>query len=374
MKIVYLIAGTYRAAGMERVLAMKANALAGAGHDILIVTTEQKGRKPAFPLHEGIRCKDLGIGYEDNNGKGFLDKAMHYPSKICRHRKLLKALLQEEMADIVVSMFCNDASFVPGIKDGSKKVLEAHFSRFKRIQYGNKGLMHLSDIIRNRIDGRTASRYDRFVVLTQEDSSYWGPLPNLHVIPNAISHVEREPVPQTGKRVIAVGRLDRQKGFDLLLEAWKKVPPCGWTLHIYGDGELRDSLLRKIADLSLQDRAFLEGRATDMRGVYLGAGIVALSSRYEGLPMVLLEAQGMGLPCVAFRCKCGPADILEDGVNGLLVDEGDTEGFAKALSCLMSDRDRRIAMGQAALSNAARYSEDTVMKMWNELFREVTDE
>ena len=134
MKILYNIPGTYRPAGMERVLAEKANWLAARGHEITIVTTDQRGHEPAFALDAGIRTVDLGIDYELNNGGSLLNKLLKYPSKQLRHRRLLAAYLKANPQDICISMFGNEASFVPGLKDGSQKILEIHFSRFKRLQ------------------------------------------------------------------------------------------------------------------------------------------------------------------------------------------------------------------------------------------------
>ena len=107
MHILYNIAGLYRPAGMERVLTDKANWLAGNGHRVTILTTEQKGRPNAFELDSRIRTIDLGIGYEDNNGASLWDKLVHYPAKQRKHSRLLETILREEKPDITISMFCN---------------------------------------------------------------------------------------------------------------------------------------------------------------------------------------------------------------------------------------------------------------------------
>ena len=130
MKILYCIAGTYNSGGMERVLANKANWLVNHGYEVTIVTTDQKGRRPFFSLDERIVCYDLGIGYEENNGKSFLNKLLRYPYKQYKHRKRLAALIKQIKPDITISMFCNDVSILPRIKDKSKKILEIHFSKF----------------------------------------------------------------------------------------------------------------------------------------------------------------------------------------------------------------------------------------------------
>ncbi|MCQ2146607.1 MAG: glycosyltransferase, partial [Bacteroidales bacterium] len=226
---------------MERVLANKTNALCQDGNDVLIVTTDQRGQDNAFAFDKRIRFVDLGINYEDNNGKSFINKLIHYPFKQLKHRKRLSALLRKEKADIVVSMFCNDASFLPRIKDGSKKVLEIHFSRFKRIQYGRKGIWALADKLRSKNDLKTVSRFDKFIVLTNEDKKYWGDLSNIQVIPNARTFSLDTPSSLDSKTVIAVGRYNFQKDLGKLIDAWSLIDHKDWKLHLVGDGEERPS-------------------------------------------------------------------------------------------------------------------------------------
>ena len=373
MKILYSIAGTYNSGGMERVLANKANWLVAHGHEVIIVTTDQRGESPYFPLDARIKCYDLAINYEENNGKSFLNKLIHYPFKQWKHKKRLTALLKELRPDIVISMFCNDASFIPSIKDGSKKVLEIHFSRFKRLQYGRKGLWRLADWWRYKADAKVVSRFDKFVVLTHEDKEYWGNLRNMCVIPNARTFEVNQPATLEAKKVVAVGRLNHQKGFDRLIDAWSIVDNVvsGWKLQIVGDGELREQLQNNIRELGLSNQINIGSAEKDMMSVYKDASILAMSSRYEGLPMVLLEAQAAGLPIVSFDCKCGPKDVIENGVDGFLVEDGDIEQLAQKLVVLMQDANLRKQMGSAAYAHSDRYSEERIMKQWTDLFDEV---
>lgn len=361
MKLIYLIAGTYRPAGMERVLAVKANWLSRHGHEVMIVTTDQRGRQPAFALDPSIRTIDLGIDYELNNGGSFLNKLLHYPFKQLLHRIRLTSLLKHERADVVISMFCNDASFVPRIHDGSHKVLEIHFSRYKRLQYGRRGLWALADRLRSRGDVRTAAHYDRFVVLTEEDRSYWGEPPNICVIPNPRTFKADAPASQSSRTVLACGRYTHQKAFERLIEAWRMIDTSGWTLRIAGEGTL---------SCEVPDNVIL-GPSTDMRSEYSRSAIFALSSRYEGLPMVLLEAQACGLPIVAMECKCGPRDVVTDGVDGFLVPDGDVPALADRLSRLMADQSLRERMGEAAFKASDRYEEQTIMNQWQKLLSEL---
>ncbi len=373
IKIIYCIPATYNSGGMERVLANKANWLVRNGYDVSILTTDQMARRPFFDFDPRIQFYDLGINYEENNGKSFLNKLIHYPFKQWKHKNALKRILMEQNADVVVSMFGNDASILPGINDGSRTVLEIHFSRFKRQQYGRKGIWKIVDDIRSRNDLKVVSKFDRFVVLTEEDKDYWGDLQNIQVIPNARTFVFDRPAELTEKKVIAVGRYCYQKALDRLIDAWSIVcqSVSDWKLYLVGDGEDRVSLQQQIERLGLSDKVILGRAETDMPSVYTDASILALSSRYEGLPMVLLEAQAAGLPIVSFECKCGPRDVLTNGEDGFLVKEGDVETLAAKIRELIIDEDLRRRMGAEAYKNSEMFSEEKVMTQWVELFNEV---
>ena len=369
MRIVYCIAGTYNSGGMERVLANKANWLVQNGYEVSVLTTDQKGRTSFFEMDSKIKLYDLGVNYEDNNGMSFLNKLLHYPFKQWKHRRALMKVLSELKADVVISMFCNDASILPKIKDGSKKVLEIHFSRFKRLQYGRTGIWKLADELRSKNDLRVVSKFDKFIVLTEEDKEYWGELDNIQVIPNARSFVFDEPAKLDEKKVIAVGRYCHQKDLGKLIDAWRVVCETvnDWKLHLVGDGEDREMLQQQIDRLGLNYSVMLGRAEIDMKSVYKSASILALSSRYEGLPMVLLEAQAAGLPIVSFKCKCGPKDVIEDSLDGVLVEEGDVEGLAAGMLKLIQDDGLRKSMGVAAYQRSERYAEENVMRTWASL-------
>lgn len=374
MNIVYLIAGTYRPAGMERVLANKANWLAAKGHKVTIVTTDQRGRKPAFRMSGSIDQIDLKVNYENDNGKSFLHKLMHFPFRRHRHRRKLARILRRIRPDITVSMFCNDAAFLPCIHDGSRKVLEVHFCRFKRLQYGRSGIWGLSDKALSRKDERTARKFDRFVVLTNEDAENWN-VPGLRVIPNFPTFHFDEPAPLDSKTVLAVGRYSPQKHFMDLLRAWDMIRADarkGWTLRIVGDGLERDRLSEFI-DLH-RLRNIVLGQDHHMDDVYASASVLALTSRYEGLPMALLEAQSAGLPIVSYDCKCGPRDVVTDGVDGFLVPEGEPDMLAAKLEKLMTDDDLRRRMGAEAYKSSRRFRREHVMRAWMDLFEELCKE
>lgn len=374
MKILYNIATTSRSGGMERVLANKANYLAALGYEVVIVSTDRFGLPPFFHLDDKIRQINLHIEYEGNNGKSFWNKLLHFPLKQWKHKKRLTEVLMRERPDITISMFNHDAGFITKIKDGSVKLLEVHFSRFKRLQYNRKGLWRLVDLWLTKQDEKTAKRFDRFVVLTEEDKENWGSQEHICVIPNANTFSPIRTAALDAKKVIAVGRYSYQKGFDRLIDAWRIVAKTcpDWQLEIVGEGDEKVALQNRIDRYGLAEQVKLMPATSAIEEVYLGASVMVLSSHYEGLPMVLLEAQSFGLPIVAFACQCGPKDIVADGETGYLVAEGDVQQLAERLINVMTNETLRKAMGRRAKEASHRYDEDRVMKQWIDMFKSLT--
>lgn len=376
MKLVYCHCSLFNPGGMERVLLNKVRWLAAAGHEIIVVTTDQQDRPTFYDFPTEVRLIDLGINYSLDNFEPLYKRIPSYLRKRRMHRRKLTELLMRECPDITISLYPSESSFIPEIKDGSKKILELHFNRYFRLQYGRKGLTGLIDRYRSRKDERIARKFDSFVVLTEEDKAYWGNMPNISVIPNAAL-----PMPLksdcTAKRVIAVGRLDYQKGFDRLINVWELVKKNsaseGWRLDIFGQGEWLDMLEEMIQSKGLSDSTKINVPTDEIAKEYAVSSILAMTSHYEGFPMVMIEAMSAGLPVVTFDYKCGPRDIISDGIDGLIVPDGDLNAFATALLGLMADDNRRKQMGSAATMVIDRYSEERVMLQWTSLFEKITD-
>lgn len=289
------------------------------------------------------------------------------------HRQKLDGVLTKLHADICISMFDKEASFLYKIKDGSKKILEVHFSRYKRLQYGRKGIWKIIDLLQNYNDLRIAKRYDRFVVLTEEDRGYWGDLHNIQVIPNANSFVSRGVAELKNKRAIAVGRYDYQKGFDDMIQVWKFVHQHhpDWKLYIYGQGPLKEQLFLMVKELGLEHVIHLCQPVKNIEQEYLMSSMLVMTSRYEGLPMTLLEAQACGLPLIAYACKCGPRDIIRDAKNGFLLEEGDREEMANRVMSLIENPLLRQQMGGTSRVLSTNFSEEYIMRRWLSVFNEV---
>lgn len=373
MKIIYCIHSLYNPGGMERVLVNKVSYLVRQmGWEVVVVTTDQHQRPVFYPLPEEVRLIDLDINYSEDNSKGTFRKIGGYLRRRRLHRQRLTEVLMCEKADIVVSLYPSESSFIPEIKDGSKKVLELHFCKFFRLQYGRKGLMGLIDRLRTWQDERLVRRFDKFVVLTEEDRGYWGALPNMEVIPNAALFIAPAYAEQTEKRVIAVGRLDYQKGFDRLIEAWALVQQDeafrDWRLDIFGQGEWREMLEQMICERGLQQTARINAPSKQIGAEYATSSLLVMSSNYEGFPMVMIEAMACGLPVVAFEFKCGPKDIITDHQNGIRVEEGNIPALADAMMELMGDSELRRRMSLEARKVTETYSEERVMRRWVTLF------
>ncbi|GAA2400242.1 hypothetical protein GCM10010191_04220 [Actinomadura vinacea] len=192
-------------------------------------------------------------------------------------------------------------------------------------------------------------------------------------IPNALPGLPGGPSPRERKVILAAGRLTRQKGFDLLVRAYEPLAADhpDWTLHIFGSGARRDRLRRLITELGLTGRVVLHARTPDLAGEMERASVYVLSSRFEGMPMVIIEAMSKGLPVVAFDCPTGPGEMIEDGGNGLLVPAGDVAGLTAALRGLIEDAALRDRLGESALASSGAYHLDRVGPRWLRLLDEL---
>ena len=373
MKLIYCMCSIFNPGGMERVLLNKVRYLSEhTDWELMVVTTDQHNRPPFYPFPEKVQMVDLDINYTEDNSKSAFQKIAGYLRKRRKHRTALTELLMKEKADIVVSLYPSESSFIPDIQDGSKKVLELHFNKFFRLQYNRHGLIGCIDRWRTKQDERLVRRFDRFVVLSNEDRGYWGDMPNIEVIQNAALCVSQQLADPAAHRVIAVGRLDYQKGFDRLVEAWALVMRSGrfadWKLDIFGQGEWHDDLIEQSKRLGVSDSLKVNAPTKNIGAEYARSSMLVMSSHYEGFPMVMIEAMATGLPVVSFDFKCGPKDIIVEGKNGLLAKEGDIKGLAEAMMKMMEDEEMRSTMACEARKVVDTYSEKVVMQKWLDLF------
>ncbi len=378
MKIVYCLPDTYKPGGIERIVSIKANYLADMmDYDLYIVTTGQQGKKNYYSFSERIKFIDLEINYDETLTLPFAQRIIERHNKRQLHKSKLTSLLLHIKADIVISTFTHEADFLPHIKDGSKKVLEFHFFKGHKIKYANSFhssfLAKLAYYYRNFVEENfIVHRYDQFVVLTEEDKNYWKTkVNNVLAIPNILPFEKATQSDLLNKQVIAVGRLDAQKGFDRLIDIWQDVVmQCPeWKLCIYGEGMDKEQLNKQIIQLGLDKFVTIYPPTQNILEKYKEASVFIMTSRYEGMPMTMLEAMCVGLPCVSYTFKCGPKDIISDNIDGILIAENDRKKLVSSLVGLMKNENLRIGMGNHAYQNIKRYSTDIVMKKWIYLFK-----
>lgn len=382
MKIVYCIPALYNSGGMERVLTQKVNYLADhAECDVSIITTCQNGRKPFYPLSKQVSTLDIGIDYEEIIRLPIHKRISSRIKARKIHRHKLEKILHEIKPDITVSMFTHEMSFLPDIKDGSKKILELHFSKnFRNLDAKSNNrskLLRVINSILDRSDRKAIKKYDKFVVLSHRDAQDWGKsYRNLTVISNPTAFKVEDIRLSDNKKILAVGRLCPQKGFDMLIEAWNLIPENirrEWHLDIIGNGPDKQLLLKKIESLGLDESISLRPPTDSIHTEYSSHSIFCFPSRYEGFPLSLMEAMSFGCAPVAFDCPCGPSELIPDDKTGYLIPLEDKRMFADKLQFLMTHSEdcKRIGI------NAARYiqdnfSENAIMQSWLKLFNSIT--
>lgn len=378
LNLVYLTPALYMAGGVERVLTLKANYFAEHfGYDVTIILTEGKGKSPFYPLSERIKVVNLNIGFEQLWNCSFLKKIFVYLKKQRQYKKALTAELMKLCPDITVSLLRREINFLIGIKDGSKKIGELHVNRLNYRNFEANDTNFIKQLFAKLWMSslvKQLKRLDRFVVLTEEDMLAWPELQNVSVIPDPLSFVPTAQSSLSVKRVIAVGRYVYQKGFDLLLQAWAKIErQCpDWMLVVYGDGD-RAPYEQMMRNLGIDtSRCFLNGPTTDIQREYVNSSLFVFTSRFEGFGMVLVEAMACGLPVVSFACPCGPKDIVRDGEDGFLVENGNIDELVQQLMKLMVDHRLRTAFARHAQQNAQRFNIEQTALRWKSVFESCT--
>ena len=377
LKIVYCTPALYMAGGVERVLTLKANYMTDVlGYDITIILTEGKDKPLFYPLSKKIKVINLDIDFEALWTCSFFKKIFVYLQK----QRIFKKRLTEELirlkADITVSLLRREINFINDIQDGSRKIGELHVNRanYRNFEAGDTNIvkrLFAKYWMHNLVSH--LKRLDRFVVLTEEDKSSWTELSNVEVIPDPLAFDIDQVSPLTNKRVIAVGRYVYQKGFDLLLHAWKLIEQQhpDWELAIYGMGD-RTFYEQIITELQIdRTRCHLNGSTSDIKAEYLNSSLFVFSSRFEGFGMVLIEAMACGLPVVSFDCPCGPKDIVRHNEDGLLVPSGNIDALAEAMHQMMLDDSLRQQMAKVAVKNVQRYKLNEVCQHWQKIFEHI---
>ncbi len=374
MKIVYVVGGLLAPNGMSSVLSAKINYLAEhTDYELYMILTEKAGHPWCYQINPKVKWVNFNINFDELDTMPLYRKIFFYMLKQRRYKKLFTDYLMVIHPDITVSTVRREINFINDIPDGSKKIGEIHFNRTNYREFKKQWL---PDFINGFVTKlwinsllKQLKRLDCFVVLSEEDYKNWPELKNKIVIPNSISYFPDFQSTCENKQAIAVGRYTYQKGFDLLLHAWRIVfeKHPDWRLDIYGGGE-REEYERLGKELGVSKVVSFHPAVNDIYERYRKSSIFSFSSRYEGFGLVLAEAMSTGVPAVSFACPCGPSDIIHNGIDGILVENGNIQALADGICLLIENEDLRKRLGDNARKNIQRYSQIEVMKLWDNLF------
>lgn len=381
MKIVYCISSFYNAGGKERVISAKANYLADVlGYEVIIVTTYQRGKASFYPLSPHIRLVDMGIDY---------NAILRYspPIRIClrriyqhKHREKLEKFLINEQVDIAISTWSEELYFLSQLQDNSVKIVEYHCAYERRaVQLAEKKniLKRWKLLLNFKHEDRLLSNYRCLVVLTERDKKNWKTARNVYVIPNAIfSRPNMSLAPPKEKRVISVGRLEKEKGFERLINSWSIVKQDypDWKLYIFGEGSRKKELQNQITNLGLNGIVYIHEPVNNILDEYQKSAFCVMTSYSEGFSMFLVEAMSCGLPAIAYDCPSGPSEIISHEEDGFLVSDGDSITLIKYIEYLIKNEQLRMQMGVRAMHNITRFSETAIMQQWKILFETIIKE
>lgn len=359
MKIVYVTHAHANMGGMDKILSIKTNWLINHGYEVCIITNSKKDIEPFFFFDPKIN-----IFYMQSPQKG---KKKEYISELSRILKDLKP-------DISISTGMRNARYLFEVDYPCKKILESHFSKyqkryklayFDRFSWGH----HITNLF-VKLSDKIVKRYDKFVLLTEDDRASYAYLYNTVVIPNPLSEYPTQYSPNDNKSAIALGRLTSQKGFDLMIDIWKEIAKKhpDWVLNIYGEGKKEKELKAKINKYHLHNKIIIHPFSKNVYQLYQNSSVFMFTSRYEGQGMVLMEAMATGLPVIAYDCKCGPRDLISDGIDGFLIPFKEQQTFVNKLSILLDNEEERIRMGKKGIIKMQNFDIDSIMQDWAKLF------
>ncbi|MBQ4801999.1 glycosyltransferase family 4 protein [Aquimarina sp. MMG015] len=360
MKLVYIVNRIDGPGGLERVLSIKASKLAeDYNYDIHIVTLNQETKDLFYHFSPKI-------SYHNVQAKG------NPISRMYRYAAGLRSVIKSLNPDIIA--VCDDGLkgfFVPLILGKPcPMIYERHVSRSVEIKKGKRSIIkRITTATKFGLMNFGGSYYNHFIVLTKGNLNEWS-FKNLKVIPNPLSFYPESKSTLENKKVLAVGKHSFQKGYDRLLKSWKQVVSKypDWTLDIYGTISESEGLAVLAENLDITKTINFYPPVKNIAEKYEQASIYTMSSRFEGFGMVLTEAMAYGVPCISFDCPYGPSDIITDTENGLLIENGDVDAFAKGIITLIENEEKRKSMGLKAKEAVKKYLPETIAEEWNQLF------
>jgi glycosyltransferase involved in cell wall biosynthesis len=384
MTIVYLHNSFAYVGGIERIFINKMNYLADVYHyRVVAMTYQQCGRPIVFDISPNVETYDLDVPIDKEFQFPMLKRIKYYHKMRKQMTAKLSQFVKKNDVSVVIGAtneyFTMDTLF--HLPQSVHTIIESHackkFLVVQRFRNKNNPLMNLFYSLQDIRINQFIKKSDAFVSLTNGDAKDWGNTQNTYIIPNFIPIIpERKYDYITYKRIITLGRLDVQKGYDLLIDAWEIVSKkhADWHLDIYGDGDEKQNLMSQLEHLHLNTSISIHGFINDINEELQKSDLFVMSSRNEGFGLVLIEAMANGIPCVAFNCYHGPSDIIKDGDDGLLVEKGNIDALADKICYMIENENVRRKMGIKARENVKRYLPENIMPLWKQLFESLIED
>lgn len=376
MKIIYIYDAIARIGGTEKILVDKMNYLAdNYNQEVYLITTSQ-GKYPfAFPLSKKVKHIDLSVRQHIIYQYSLLKRIYMGWKMNGQLKQKFKTVINELTPDIIISTTYCFADIVCNQKCKAKKIIESHVAKdFTGVNDGvNRNFISYlyTKLKIKKYINTIEKKSDIIVTLTHGDANSWK-TKNTVVIPNIVDLHNTEYSQHKEKTAIFVGRFTYQKGLERMLEAWKIVVSKrkDWTLKLVGEGEQKEYLKQQCHKLGITDNVIFAPATKDIATEYVNSSLFLFTSRFEGFGLVLVEAMQCGVPCISFDCPYGPSEIIDDEVNGYLVENDDVEEFAQATLKLIEDEELRKKMGEAAIEKSKQYLPEHIMPQWIEIFKQ----